>query len=90
MLHIILCRTSRFQTGRPDGGEGGNGGCVIFVADSSLKSLNALTTNYRGRNGEHGRSSYHAGKGGANIVVKVTVHQLNVVYSMYKLRACIV
>ena len=69
-------RTARFQTGRPDGGEGGDGGCVIFVADGSVKSLNSLTTNYRGRNGEHGRSAYHSGRGGANVVVKV-LHIIN-------------
>ena len=63
----------RFQTGRPDGGEGGDGGGVVFVADSSLRSLNSLTTNYRGGNGEHGRSAFHAGKGGASISVKVAI-----------------
>lgn len=44
---------------------------MTFVADVSVRSLNYLNTNYRGGNGEHGRSSFHAGKGGANIVVKV-------------------
>ena len=70
-MSISSLRTLRLHAGRPDGGEGGSGGGVVFVADSSLRSLNSLTTNYRGGDGEHGRSAFHAGKGGANIVVKV-------------------
>ena len=46
---------------------------MVFVADSSLRSLNSLTSNYRGGDGEHGRSAFHAGRGGANIVVKVAL-----------------
>ena len=70
---ILHFRTLRLHSGRPDGGEGGNGGGVVFVADSSMRSLNSLTTNYRGGDGEHGWSAFHAGRGGANIVVKVTL-----------------
>ena len=71
IISFLLLRTLRIHTGRPDGGEGGSGGGVIFVADSSLRSLNSLTTNYRGGDGEHGRSAFHAGRGGTNIVVKL-------------------
>lgn len=44
---------------------------MIFVADTSVRSLGSVNTNYRGGNGEHGRSSFHAGKGGADVLVKV-------------------
>ena len=44
---------------------------MVFVADSSLRSLNSLTSNYRGGNGEHGRSTFHAGKRGKSITLKV-------------------
>ena len=64
---------------------------MVFVADSSVRSLNSLTTNYRGRDGEHGRSSYHAGKGGANVMIKVTQTSCyTIVYTSFQIEVLVI
>ncbi len=59
--------------GGPAGGDGGNGGNVVFVADSQVRSL--LDFKYQrhltAKNGEPGRSKNQYGAAGADAVAKV-------------------
>lgn len=60
-------------SGGPDGGDGGKGGDVIFVADKSLTSLADYyyKTKYVAENGSNGEPKDCFGKGGKDIVLKV-------------------
>ena len=61
--------------GGPDGGDGGKGGDVIFVATTSENTLNAFhfQKHFRAGNGENGGRKNCYGKMGEDIVVKVPV-----------------
>ena len=60
---------------RPDGGNGGNGGDVIFMADRGLQTLldYRFKKHYRGGRGGHGGSKGKKGKTGDDCVLKVPV-----------------
>ena len=70
-LTHVKSRSSKIRFGGPDGGDGGSGGSMILLADSHLRDLRALQTHYRGDHGEHGRGSYHTGKCGKDVLIKV-------------------
>ena len=59
--------------GRPDGGEGGDGGDVIFIVDVNVQTL--LDLHYRqhvvAESGGHASSNHKAGARGADMIVKV-------------------
>src|SRR6266496_3884661 len=61
--------------GGPDGGDGGRGGNVIFVADANLNTL--VSFRYKqemtAAAGEAGSKRQRHGRNGANLVVKVPV-----------------
>ena len=59
--------------GGPDGGDGGRGGSIIFVADKSIDSLVdfRFTKHFRAENGVNGGSSYMTGKNGKDLIIKV-------------------
>ncbi len=59
--------------GGPDGGDGGKGGDIIFVADNDLTTLIDFKykVHYRAANGEPGGASKSTGKSGEDIVIKV-------------------
>lgn len=63
------------RIGRPDGGPGGDGGAVIFEADSNIHTL--LDFQYRqhfkGHSGGHGSSNHKKGPRGEDLLVKVPV-----------------
>ena len=61
--------------GGPDGGDGGKGGDVVFVATTSENTLNAFhyQKHFRAGNGENGGRQRSFGKQGADVVVKVPV-----------------
>ncbi|MDE7454907.1 MAG: GTPase ObgE [Clostridia bacterium] len=61
--------------GGPDGGDGGKGGDVVFVASSSENTLNAFhfQKHFRAGNGENGGRQRSYGKSGQDIVVTVPV-----------------
>lgn len=61
--------------GGPDGGDGGKGGDVIFVATTSENTLNAFhfQKHFRAGNGENGGRKNCYGKKGEDIVIKVPV-----------------
>lgn len=61
--------------GGPDGGDGGKGGDVIFVASSSENTLNAFhfQKHFRAGNGENGGRQRSYGKSGRDVIVTVPV-----------------
>lgn len=59
--------------GGPDGGDGGKGGDIIFVADNGLNNLVDFyfTKHYKAENGQDGGSSNAYGKSGKDLILKV-------------------
>lgn len=67
-------RTEKYvANGGPDGGDGGKGGSIVFVADKSLDSLIdfRFTKHFRAENGNNGEGSNKTGKSGADLIIKV-------------------
>ena len=64
--------------GGPDGGDGGRGGDVLFMADSNIKTLLDFRykKKYEAEKGEDGRKKKQYGKSGTNCVIKVPVGTL--------------
>lgn len=61
--------------GGPDGGDGGKGGDVVFLADRNLRTLMDFRykRKYQADNGEDGRKKKQFGKKGEDLVIKVPV-----------------
>lgn len=61
--------------GGPDGGDGGRGGSVIFLADESMSTLLdfKFARHFRAQNGENGRGNMQYGKRGQDIIIRVPV-----------------
>jgi GTP-binding protein len=59
--------------GGPDGGDGGRGGSVIFVADENLRTLMDFRykRKYEAENGQDGMKRKKFGKSGEDLVIKV-------------------
>ncbi len=73
---IVSFRREKFRPrGGPDGGRGGNGGDVFFVADRNLTTLADLTRGryFKAPSGERGKSGGKRGKSGDDLVLKVPV-----------------
>ena len=70
---VSFHREKYVMCGGPDGGDGGKGGSVIFVADSSLTSLIdfKFKKHFRAENGAPGEGGNCFGKNGQDLVVKV-------------------
>jgi len=70
---VSFHREKYVMCGGPDGGDGGKGGSVIFVADSSLTSLIdfKFKKHFRAENGAPGEGGNCFGKNGQDIIVKV-------------------
>lgn len=62
-------------TGGPDGGNGGKGGDIIFVADSNMNTLIdfKFKVHYRAENGENGGINNQTGKSGEDLYIRVPV-----------------
>ncbi len=63
------------NNGGPDGGDGGKGGDIIFVATSAENTLNQFhyQKHFRAGDGENGGRQRSFGKQGADVVIKVPV-----------------
>lgn len=75
----VAWRREKFEpSGGPFGGDGGDGGHVIFKADEGIRTLMDFRykRSYLGENGEDGRSKRQFGKAGEDVIVKVPVGTL--------------
>ncbi len=63
------------QNGGPDGGDGGRGGDVVFLADVNMHTLLDFRfhSKYTAENGGDGANNLRAGKRGEDLIVKVPV-----------------
>lgn len=66
---------SIFPLGGPAGGDGGNGGDIVFIADEGMGTLMDLQyrRHLRAENGEHGRGKDQYGRAGKTLEVRVPV-----------------
>lgn len=64
--------------GGPDGGHGGAGGSVIFIADENINTLSKFRgkKNYDAEDGENGSGRDACGKGGDDLYIKLPVGTL--------------
>lgn len=70
---VSFLRTNKNPNGGPDGGDGGKGGSVIFIARSGLNTLIEFKyrSTYRAENGIKGDKKNKTGKDGKDIVIEV-------------------
>ena len=70
---VAFLREKYRPRGGPAGGNGGDGGSIIFRVDPQLNTLVDLTAhkNLRAERGEHGRGKDQHGKNGPDLVVRV-------------------
>ena len=63
------------QFGGPDGGDGGKGGDVVFMADSNINTLIDFKFKklFKAQNGENGQKKQMYGKKGEDLIIKVPV-----------------
>lgn len=64
--------------GGPYGGDGGDGGSIIFISDESVRTLMDFRykKHYFAENGENGRTKRQYGKKGSDLIIKVPVGTL--------------
>jgi GTPase len=75
----VAFRREKFvERGGPSGGDGGNGGSVVFEADTGLSTLldYRYQQHYRARNGQHGMGSDMNGAAAEDLVLRVPVGTL--------------
>lgn len=72
---VSFHREKYVASGGPDGGDGGKGGSVIFVADSNLSTLMDFKykRKYVAKDGEQGRAANSSGKNADNLYIMVPV-----------------
>ncbi len=72
---VSFRREKYVSAGGPDGGDGGTGGNVIFVADPGMRTLMDFRYHrkFRAENGENGKKKNMRGRNGADVIVKVPV-----------------
>ncbi len=70
---VSFRREKYVAAGGPDGGDGGHGGSIYFVADDNLSSLLDFRykRSYMAQNGEPGAGKNMYGKSGANTTIRV-------------------
>ncbi|QSQ17961.1 GTPase ObgE [Myxococcus landrumensis] len=75
---VSFRREKFIERGGPNGGDGGNGGSVIFVADPQLTTLldYRYQQHHRAKNGEHGMGSDCNGHGAEDMILRVPVGTL--------------
>ncbi|MGN0174411.1 MAG: GTPase ObgE [Acutalibacteraceae bacterium] len=72
---VTFHREKYIANGGPDGGDGGKGGDIVFVADKHLTTLADFRykRKYTAENGQKGGSNRCYGKSGADTVIRVPV-----------------
>ncbi|HHY65566.1 MAG TPA: GTPase CgtA, partial [Clostridiaceae bacterium] len=72
---VSFRREKYIPNGGPDGGDGGAGGNVVFVADTGLRTLMDFRykKKYIAEKGENGSGRNKSGRGGEDLIVKVPV-----------------
>jgi len=72
---ISFRREAHVPRGGPDGGDGGHGGDVVLVCDSSRRDLGALrgSKHFRAQRGRHGEGSNRHGARGEDLEIPVAV-----------------
>ncbi|MFV0520361.1 MAG: GTPase ObgE [Lachnospirales bacterium] len=72
---VSFYRAKYITNGGPNGGDGGKGGDLIFLADSSLTTLYdfKFKKKYHAERGQDGDKNNCSGKKGENLVIKVPV-----------------
>ncbi len=70
---VTFHREKYVASGGPDGGDGGRGGNIIFVADDNLSTLADFRykRKYVARNGENGKGSRCNGKKAEDLIIRV-------------------
>lgn len=70
---VTFRREPYVPEGGPDGGDGGKGGDVVFMADSSLRTLMDFRykRKYQAENGQNGMKKKKYGKKGEDLIIKV-------------------
>lgn len=66
------------KLGKPDGGNGGDGGKIIFVGDKNLFTLYSFKNKriYKAQNGFNGMKNCKTGKNGKNIIIKIPLYTI--------------
>ena len=75
---VTFHREKYVANGGPDGGDGGKGGNIVFVADPNLSTLADFRykRKYAAQNGENGGKKRCTGKSGADTVIRVPLGTL--------------
>lgn len=75
---VAFHREKYVASGGPDGGDGGKGGDIIFVADSNLSTLADFRykRKFEAKKGENGRGGRKFGRKAEDLIVKVPVGTL--------------
>ncbi len=70
---VAFHREKYVASGGPDGGDGGKGGDVLFLADDHLSTLSDFRykRKYAAENGANGSGSRKTGKSGADLIIRV-------------------
>lgn len=70
---VTFRREPYVPEGGPDGGDGGKGGDVVFMADASLRTLMDFRykRKYHAENGQNGMKKKRFGKKGEDLIIKV-------------------
>ena len=68
-------REKYIEFGGPDGGDGGRGGSIIFVADKNLNTLIDFRyqQHYKAEKGQDGKGKKKTGKSGKDLILKIPV-----------------
>ncbi len=71
--HVSFRREKYVPNGGPDGGDGGKGGDIVFVADDGVNTLSdyRYKRKFAAQNGQDGGKKNCHGKNGADLVLKV-------------------